>query len=74
MLVAWRPQIASRTKADWSCDVFCGIRKNNFGGLKNMVRKIYSAITLLEILPHLPGANDLREYERIYLVSTVCRT
>ena len=59
--VAWQNQAIIWTSVASSLGMFCGIylRAILQEVLKNLISNICLEVTLLELLPHLPGANEL---------------
>ena len=58
---AWRHQAITWTNDHLSSNVLCGIyvRQMSQAVLMNLIRDMYSKITLVKLLRHLPGANEL---------------
>ena len=61
-LVACRHQAISLTNIDLSSKVFCGIHLRTISQdvPMNLIRYMSSKITVIKLLVHLPGANELR--------------
>ena len=55
------------TNVELSTDAFCGIHLGAFNQevLKNFSSNWCSEITLIKLLPHLPGANELIKLQSV---------
>ena len=72
-LVAWQHRAITWITVNLTPRVLYKIRTRTLSEelLMNLIRNIFSGFTRLELLPHLPGANELMLTERLIRTLTV---